>query len=140
MKVDLSVTAARERALAAALKVAAALKRVRWLRTALGGAVRRLVHVSVGVRTPLRSLEAYRFVPLGRLHGPGSVLPRGPWPPGDVVFVASLGRHALAILDGATGALRIRRAAAGLGLEERLRACRLAAGGGVSTEDGSVFG
>jgi len=122
MQLDLLWTSARTRVLAGILTAVALVKRVGWMRRALGAALARLVHLSAGVRAPLRSIDAYRFVALGPL----SRSPRGfrpaTLPRGDVILVASLAGHPLATLEGATGALHVRRAAAGLGLEERLRA------------------
>jgi hypothetical protein len=69
---------------------------------------------------------AYQFVSLGKLpRGPGGVLPAASRPRGDHLM-ASVGRHPFATLDGATGAPHSSTVAC-LGLEERLRACRLAA-------------
>jgi hypothetical protein len=137
MKADVAWTAARTRALAAALASLASLKRVRWIRAALGAALVRLVRISVGVRTPLQSIEAYQFVPLvGVPRGRGTVSPFASRPPGELIFMASIGPYPLAALDGVTGALHIRRTAAGLGLEERLRAhVGAAAASGSVTED-----
>lgn len=122
MKADLFLTNVRERLLSLALRTVALLKQVPWVRDVGAIALRKLVRFSVGVRAPIRSLEAYRFIPLGRWHGGhGDGFPPECHAANALVFMAHLGGHPLATFDPASGKVSIRRIAAGLGLEESLR-------------------
>jgi len=122
MNTDLFLTAARECLMSLALRTAAWCKRVPWIRDAVAAVLRRLVRFSVGIRAPIRSLEAYRFMPLGGWHGGhGDGFPAECRTVNELVFMAHLGCHPLATFDPVSGEVRIRRVAAGLGLEEYLR-------------------
>ncbi len=122
MRTDLLLTNVRERLLSLALKTVALFKQVPWVRDAVAFALRKLVRFSVGVRAPIRSLDAYRFMPLGRWHGGhGEGFPAECHTADELVFMAHLGGHPLATFDPVSGEVRIRRVAAGLGVEESLR-------------------
>ena len=121
MKADLYLTGVREHLLSLALKTVKSLKQVRWVRGAVAVVLRRLVRFSVGVRAPIRSIDAYRFMPLCGLPGSqGNVFPAECQTTDDLIFIASLGRYPLAMFDPVSGEVSIRRMAAGLGLEEHL--------------------
>jgi hypothetical protein len=121
MKADVFLTTAREHLLSLALRTVASLKQVPWIRDAVAVALRKLVRFSVGVRAPIRSLEAYRFMPLGGWHSShGDVFPAECHTADELVFMAHIGGHPLATFDPVSGEVRIRRVAVGLGLEEYL--------------------
>jgi signal peptidase I len=122
MKADLFLTAAREHLRSRALKTVALFKHVPWVRDAVAVALRKRVRFSVGIRAPIRALEAYRFIPLGKWHGGhGDGFPPECHAANALVFMAHLGGQPLATFDPASGKVSIRRIAAGLGLEESLR-------------------
>jgi signal peptidase I len=122
MEADLLLAGVREHLLSLALRAVTCLKQVPWVRGAAAAVLGRLVHYSVGIRAPIRSIDAYRFMSLGRLHrSRRTLLPAECRTTNDLIFMASLGGHPLAMFDPVSGELRIRRVAAGLGLEERLR-------------------
>jgi len=121
MKADLFLTGVREHLMSLALRSVKFLKRVPWVRGAVAVVLRKRVRISVGVRAPIRSIDAYRFMPLGGLPGSqGNVLPTECQTTDDLIFIASLGRYSLAMFDPVSGEVSIRRVAAGLGLEEQL--------------------
>ncbi|MGH7206014.1 MAG: signal peptidase I [Nitrospiraceae bacterium] len=124
MKVDLSVTEIRQRLLSLALRGVELLKQIPWVRDSVAFALNKLVRVSVGVRAPVRSIHAYRFVPLHRLtlQDCYAAPPLSAYHTTDaLILVAHLGRYPLGTFDPGSGEVRIRRVAAGLGLEESLR-------------------
>ena len=121
MRTDLLLTNVRERLLSRALKTVTLFKQVPWMRDAVAVVLKKLVRFSVGVRAPIRSLDAYRFMPLGGWHGRHvDEFPAECRTANELVFMAHLGCHPLATFDPVSGEMRIRRAAAGFGLEESL--------------------
>lgn len=112
-----------------------AVEIVSWfLRACLGNSVvrpavtlcwSRFLSYAVGVPAPVQLVRAYRFVELGRrpidLRATGSVLRALP-SLRDAIVVARLGRMPLGTMAVGSGEVQIRRAGAGLGIEEHLRA------------------
>ena len=122
IKTDLFLTEAYEHLLSLALRTVALLKQVPWVRDVGAVALRKLVRFSVGVRAPIRSLDAYRFMPLGGWHGRHvAAFPAECHTADDLIFMAHLGCHPLGTFDPVSGEMHIHRVAAGLGLEEYLR-------------------
>lgn len=122
MKTDLFLTEFREHLLSVASRSIEFLKQFPPVRQAFSFALKKLVRVSVGVRAPIRSIHAYRFIPLDRLHGSqAETFPAERQTTDDLIFMAHLGRHPLATVDPVSGEIHTRRIAAGLGLEEYLR-------------------
>jgi signal peptidase I len=81
----------------------------------------RYVRFYLGVRAPVQSVQAYRFMPLPKVAHGGILV--GPLPTdfhatSDVLIQARLGRHRLGTFRPASNTMHVRRAAAGLGLEE----------------------
>lgn len=115
----------RERLADLLLAVFAFLTRQTPARQVVNAALTRWVRFYLGVRVPLHCLTAYHFTPLpgvnrdDRTSGEAFLVP--PFS-GDVVIHARLGRHWLGTWHPASGAMQIRRAAAGLGLEKSLQA------------------
>ena len=114
MNMDLFITQAREQLLGWALTGLAFLKQRSVIRNLAAGALKKHVRFYVGVPAPVRLVQAYCFVTLHEI-APGAC------PSGDLIVLARLGRHPLGTLHPASGELRVRRLAAGLGLEECLR-------------------
>jgi len=114
MWMDLFLGALRARLHDAALAGAAFLKRRTWVRIIATRILGKYVQYDVGVRVPIRLVQAYRFVPLREI-------PPDACPSSDLLVLARLGRHPLGTFDPVSGEMRIRRVAAGLGLEESLR-------------------
>ena len=124
MKVDLFRTEIRHRLLSLVLRGVEFLKQSLPVRQAFSFALRKLVRVSIGVRAPVRSILAYRFIPLRRFTP--QVCCAEPFPSEsqtthDLIVVAHLGRYPLATLDTTSDEVRVYRAATGLGLEKHLR-------------------
>jgi hypothetical protein len=125
MKIDFFQMRLRERLLEWGSKSLAFLKRRAPLKIMAALALKRYARFYLGVRAPLQSMQAYRFLPLPRTDHDGRL--DGPLPPefdgaSDVLIQARLGRHRLGTWHPASGTMRIRQAAAGLGLEDSLRA------------------
>ncbi len=125
MKGDRLLMEIHQRLLSLVLRGVEFLKQIPWVRGPLAFALSKLVRVSVGVRAPIRSIQAYRFVPLRRstLRNCSAAA----WSPAgrttdELILVAHLGRYPLGTFDPASGEVRLRRVAAGLGLEESLPA------------------
>lgn len=85
----------------------------------------RYVRFYLGVRAPVQSVHAYCFMPLPEVARDGILadpLPLDCHATDDVLIQARLGRHRLGTWHPASGTMRIRLAAAGLGLEDSLQA------------------
>lgn len=115
----------RERVADLVLTVLAFLKRRAPVRRLAQAALTRWVRFYLGVRAPLCSVSAYRFTPLSdashddRNSGAVSLVRSLS---NDLVIHARLGRHCLGTWHPASGTMQVRRVAAGLGLEESLKA------------------
>jgi hypothetical protein len=125
MKIDFFQMRLRELLLGWGSKSLAFLKRRALVRLLAARVLKRYVRFYLGVRAPLQSIQAYRFLPLpktghgDKLDGPLLLDFDGA---SDVLIQARLGRHRLGAWHPSTGTMRIRQAAAGLGLEDSLRA------------------
>jgi signal peptidase I len=117
MRMDLLLTTLLNRLHDAVLNSAAFLKRRVWVRHIATRALRSALRFDIGIRAPIRLVQAYRFVPFHRI-------PPDAGASGDVIILARLGRYPLGTLNSASGELCVRRIAAGLGLEECLHDVR----------------
>lgn len=128
MKLDLLWARMREHVRTWMLRCLAFLKHREWIKRIAVVILTRYVRFYLGIRAPIQSVRAYRFVPLSsvaRDHMAIHVPPPGCRVTDDVLIQARLGRHRLGTWHPASGTMRIRRAAAGLGLENALQtACR----------------
>ncbi len=113
LKIALFKASVGERLASSASSILSHLKQFSPVRTIAKLFLTRHVRFYLGVRVPVQSVEAYRFVPLAETaHGDRTDR-------NDVVIQARLGRHHLGTFHPSSRQMRIRRAAAGLGLEER---------------------
>lgn len=125
MQVDFFRMHIRERLQGWALKSLAFLKRRTLVRMLAVFVLIRYVRFYLGVHAPVQSVHAYRFIPLSEVARGGILadpLPFDYHATDDVLIQARLGRHRLGTWHPATGAMRIRQMAAGLGLEDSLQA------------------
>jgi signal peptidase I len=113
MRMDLFLGTLRARLHDAAWAGAAFLKRRAWVRQLAMLVLNKYVRFDIGIRAPIRLVQAYRFLPFQEI-------PHGSCFSDDLIVLAHLGGHPLATFDPASGKVRIRRIAAGLGLEESL--------------------
>ena len=121
MKIDFFQMRMREQLLGWALKRLAFLKRRTPVKLLAVFVLKRYVRFYLGVRAPLQSVQAYRFMPLPKTAHGGILI--GPLPTdfhatSDMLIQARLGRHRLGTFHPASNTMHVRRAAAGLGLEE----------------------
>jgi signal peptidase I len=122
-KMDVSWTELRERMAVWALAVLAFLKQCAPARL-IALAVARHVRFYLGVRAPVHALHAYRFMPLADAAGGGGLMDESSSDcpaTDDILIEARLGRRRLGTWHPASGAMRIRRAAENLGIEDSLR-------------------
>lgn len=117
MRLDLLLTTFRNSLHDAALAGAAFLKRRAWFRNIASRILKRYVRFDIGIRAPIRLVQAYRFLPFHEI-------PPDACPSGDLLIMARLGRHPLGTLNPASDEMHVRRIAAGMGLEECLHAVR----------------
>lgn len=125
MKIDFFQMRLRERLLCWALKCLAFLKRRALVKLLAVFVLNRYVRFYLGVRAPVQTVQAYRFMPLPKVPHEGILT--GPLQPdfdgaSDVMIQARLGRHRLGTWHPSSGIMRIRQAVTGLGLEDSLRA------------------
>lgn len=117
MRMDLFLSTLQARLHGAALASAAFLKRRAWVRQMATLVLNKYVRFDIGIRAPIRLVQAYRFVHFQEiLHGSCSS--------DDLIVMVRLGRYPLGTLNSASGELCVRRIAAGLGLEECLHDVR----------------
>ncbi len=124
MRTDLFLTRVRERLASWALRGIALLKERPVIRNWASFMLNKRVRFYLGIRAPVRSVPAYRFgiIPGLTLEDCSvEALPKECKVTDDLIFLARLGRHALGTFHPASGELRLRRAATGLGLEEYFR-------------------
>lgn len=114
MRTDLFQSSLRARLHDAALAGVAFLKQRAWFRNIATRILKKYVRFDIGIRAPIRSVQAYHFTPTDE-RPPDAGHADG------LIILARLGRHSLGTLNPASGEMRVRRIAAELGLEERLR-------------------
>jgi signal peptidase I len=120
-KMDVFWIRLREQLTTWTLTVLAFLKRRTPVRMLAVFVLTRYVRFYLGVRVPVQSVQAYRFMPLPKVAHGGILV--GPLPTdfhatSDMLIQARLGCHRLGTFHPASNTMHVRRAAAGLGLEE----------------------
>lgn len=127
IKIDFFWTHVRERLLAWALACLAFLKQRALAKRLATLMLVRYVRFYLGVRAPVQSVHAYRFIPLpGVVRGSilANPLPLDSYATDDVLIQARLGRHRLGTFHLASNTMHVRQAAVALGLEEYFHAIR----------------